>query len=105
MTEATWATLRALFVDRYSEFKHRLARRLGSTDLAAETLQETWLTDDRRAMTASVQKAPDITVGVGDRMTGWRPMKMVMKSWVLVSGFRARDAALLRPDHASRFAD
>jgi RNA polymerase sigma factor (sigma-70 family) len=47
MTEATWATLRALLLDRYSEFKHRLARRLGSSDLAAETLQETWLRLER----------------------------------------------------------
>jgi RNA polymerase sigma-70 factor (ECF subfamily) len=47
MTKATWAMLRALLVDRYSEFKHRLARRLGSADLAAETLQETWLRLER----------------------------------------------------------
>jgi RNA polymerase sigma factor (sigma-70 family) len=43
MTDTTWAALRALLVDRYGEFKTRLARRLGSTELAAETLQETWL--------------------------------------------------------------
>jgi RNA polymerase sigma-70 factor (ECF subfamily) len=47
MTEATWASLRALLVDRYGEFKHKLARRLGSADLAAETLQETWLRLER----------------------------------------------------------
>jgi RNA polymerase sigma factor (sigma-70 family) len=47
VTETTWATLRALLVDRYSDFKHRLARRLGSMDLAAETLQETWLRLER----------------------------------------------------------
>jgi RNA polymerase sigma-70 factor (ECF subfamily) len=47
MSEASWAMLRALLVDQYSELKHRLARRLGSADLAAETLQETWLRLDR----------------------------------------------------------
>lgn len=43
MTETTWASLRAMLADRYGEFKQRLAYRLGSTDLAGETLQETWL--------------------------------------------------------------
>ncbi|MTD92718.1 sigma-70 family RNA polymerase sigma factor [Hyphomicrobium sp. xq] len=47
MTEATWATLRAMLVERYTEFKLRLARRLGSMDLAAEALQETWLRLER----------------------------------------------------------
>jgi len=58
MTEATWATLRALFVDRYGEFKHRLARRLGSADLAAETLQETWLRLERPGNPGVVER-PD----------------------------------------------
>jgi RNA polymerase sigma factor (sigma-70 family) len=58
MTEATWAALRALFVDRYSEFKHRLARRLGSADLAAETLQETWLRLERPGNPGVVER-PD----------------------------------------------
>ncbi|MEZ0222819.1 MAG: RNA polymerase sigma factor [Tardiphaga sp.] len=43
MTQTSWASLRALLVDRYEELKRRLARRLGSADLAAEALQETWL--------------------------------------------------------------
>lgn len=47
MTETSWASLRALLVDRYGEFRNRLASRLGSTDLAAETLQETWLRLER----------------------------------------------------------
>jgi RNA polymerase sigma-70 factor (ECF subfamily) len=47
MSETSWAALRALLVDRYGEFKYRLARRLGSTDLAVDTLQETWLRLDR----------------------------------------------------------
>jgi RNA polymerase sigma factor (sigma-70 family) len=58
MTETTWATLRARFVDRYGEFKHRLARRLGSTDLAAETLQETWLRLERSGNPGVVER-PD----------------------------------------------
>jgi RNA polymerase sigma factor (sigma-70 family) len=39
----SWDLLRALLVDRYEELKRRLARRLGSSDLATEALQETWL--------------------------------------------------------------
>jgi RNA polymerase sigma factor (sigma-70 family) len=47
MTETSWATLRQLFVDRYDDLRRRLARRLGSTDLATEILHETYLRLDR----------------------------------------------------------
>jgi RNA polymerase sigma-70 factor (ECF subfamily) len=43
MNDISWAMLRDLLVDRYDELKQRLARRLGSTELATETLHETWL--------------------------------------------------------------
>lgn len=43
MTETPLATLRRLFLDRYDELKTRLARRLGSTDVAADVMQDTWL--------------------------------------------------------------
>jgi RNA polymerase sigma factor (sigma-70 family) len=43
MTDTTWAMLRDLLVDRYDEFKWRLTRRLGSVELATETLHEVWL--------------------------------------------------------------
>jgi RNA polymerase sigma factor (sigma-70 family) len=43
MSDITWAMLRDLLVDRYDEFRRRLARRLGSAELATETLHETWL--------------------------------------------------------------
>ncbi len=47
MSETSWAALQALLVDHYAELKRRLASRLGSTDLAVETLQETWLRLER----------------------------------------------------------
>ena len=47
MSETTWAALRQLLVDRYDEFRIRLSRRLGSEDLASETLHETYLRLDR----------------------------------------------------------
>ena len=43
MAETTWALLRDLLTDRYTEFKVRLTRRLGSEELASESLHETWL--------------------------------------------------------------
>jgi RNA polymerase sigma factor (sigma-70 family) len=43
MSDTSWTMLRELLVDRYDEFKRRLAYRLGSTELATETLHEVWL--------------------------------------------------------------
>jgi RNA polymerase sigma-70 factor (ECF subfamily) len=47
MTEMTWATLRHLLAEKYDYFRGRLTRRLGSDDLARETLHETYLRLDR----------------------------------------------------------
>lgn len=58
MSEADWSGLRTLLLDRYDDFKHRLARRLGSVDLAAETLQETWLRLERPGDPGTL-KSPD----------------------------------------------
>jgi RNA polymerase sigma factor (sigma-70 family) len=43
MTETTWATLRQLLVERYDELRSRLVNRLGSEEVAQETLHEMWL--------------------------------------------------------------
>jgi len=43
MTEVTWTALQRLLVDSYAEFQKRLTRRLGSEELASETLHETYL--------------------------------------------------------------
>jgi RNA polymerase sigma-70 factor (ECF subfamily) len=43
MANMTWAALRDLLTERYDEFKVRLTRRLGSEELASESLNETWL--------------------------------------------------------------
>jgi RNA polymerase sigma-70 factor (ECF subfamily) len=47
MSENTWELLRALLVDRYDKLKSRLARRLGSAELAGESLQATYLRLER----------------------------------------------------------
>ena len=43
MPDATRLSLRRSLVDGYNDLKHRLARRLGSTELASEALNETWI--------------------------------------------------------------
>lgn len=43
MSETTLGALRQLLVDRYDEIKAKLARRIGSTDLAGDALQDAWL--------------------------------------------------------------
>lgn len=43
MSEATWAALRRLFVEDYARFRTQLARLIGSTDLANEALQDTYV--------------------------------------------------------------
>ncbi|MBY6242344.1 RNA polymerase sigma factor [Methylosinus sp. Sm6] len=50
--------LSAILVDRYSDLKARLARRLGATELAAEALQETWLRLQRPGYVGALQR-PD----------------------------------------------
>jgi RNA polymerase sigma factor (sigma-70 family) len=43
MTDDGWATLRQLLVVHYDDLARRLTHRLGSSDLAAEALQETFV--------------------------------------------------------------
>lgn len=43
MSSLDWVALRELFIARYDDFRRRLRRRLGSDDLARETLHETFI--------------------------------------------------------------
>lgn len=47
MAETSWMALRQLLVDRYDDLRNRLARRLGSADMASEALHEVYLRLDR----------------------------------------------------------
>ncbi len=47
MTDTTWVALRQRLVEKYDELRILLTGRLGSDDLARETLHETWLRLDR----------------------------------------------------------
>jgi RNA polymerase sigma-70 factor (ECF subfamily) len=58
MTESAWLTLRRRLVESYDELRILLTRRLGSEDLARETLHETWLRLDR-VDDVSVMRNPD----------------------------------------------
>uniref|UniRef100_Q07KX7 RNA polymerase, sigma-24 subunit, ECF subfamily n=1 Tax=Rhodopseudomonas palustris (strain BisA53) TaxID=316055 RepID=Q07KX7_RHOP5 len=43
MTDSSMAQIRRVLLDRYDEIKRRLTLRLGSSDLAGDALQDTWL--------------------------------------------------------------
>jgi RNA polymerase sigma-70 factor (ECF subfamily) len=58
MAESGWALLRQAIVARYDELKARLARSLGSRDLADEVLQETYLRLHRSDAVGAIQQ-PD----------------------------------------------
>lgn len=58
MNAATWEALRLLLVARYDEFHKRLRRRLGSGDLAHETLHETFVHLNRSTDVAAIER-PD----------------------------------------------
>lgn len=51
----SWASLRDLLTARYDDFRARLTRRLGSEELARESLQETWLRLNRSDEIGMVQ--------------------------------------------------
>src|SRR5215475_9320119 len=55
MARVTWGALRDLLADRYDEFRLRLTRRLGSEELARESLHETWLRLDRHGDVGALQ--------------------------------------------------
>ena len=55
MGNTTWAALRGLLADRYDEFRARLTRRLGSEELASESLNEAWLQLHRRDEAAPIR--------------------------------------------------
>lgn len=61
MIDTTWLLLRRRLVERYEELRVLLTRRLGSEDLARETLHETWLRLDR-VEDVAVMRNPDAYV-------------------------------------------
>lgn len=43
MTASSLTAVRRFLIDRYDEIKHRLTRRLGSSELASDALQDAWV--------------------------------------------------------------
>ena len=58
MTEAGWAVLQQRLLMRYAFFKKRLTKYLGSADLAADALQDTWLRLERGGELSTL-RSPD----------------------------------------------
>jgi RNA polymerase sigma-70 factor, ECF subfamily len=55
MTDQGLTAIRGLFVDRYDDLKAWLTRRLGSADLAGDTMHNTWLRLARMETIGTVQ--------------------------------------------------
>lgn len=58
MTETTWAQLQRRLLQQYDDLKRRLARHLGSSDLAGDALQDTWLRLEQGGSDVTV-RSPD----------------------------------------------
>lgn len=58
MTEAGWAALQQRLLMRYTFFKNRLTKYLGSADLAGDALQDTWLRLERGGELSTL-RSPD----------------------------------------------
>jgi RNA polymerase sigma-70 factor (ECF subfamily) len=59
MTGTTWDALRQLLVERYDDLRRRLARRLGSAELATEVLHETYLRLNRDSAELGMVQSPN----------------------------------------------
>lgn len=59
VSETAWAALRQLLVDRYEDFRRRLAHRFGSTEFATEILHETYLRLDRGSAELGTVQSPN----------------------------------------------
>jgi RNA polymerase sigma-70 factor (ECF subfamily) len=64
VSETSWESLRELFLVKYESFRARLRRRLGSDDLAQESLHETWLQLARPATAKSVIRPDSYLFGM-----------------------------------------
>jgi RNA polymerase sigma-70 factor (ECF subfamily) len=68
VSEASWEELRQRFIVKYDSLRARLRRRLGSDDLARESLQETWLQLARSDGSRSVTQQDSYLYGIALNM-------------------------------------
>jgi RNA polymerase sigma factor (sigma-70 family) len=59
VTETVWTALRQHLVERYEDFRRRLAHRFGSADFATEILHETYLRLDRGSAELGAVQSPN----------------------------------------------
>lgn len=68
MSDTSWESLRERFIVKYDTFRGRLRKRLGSDDLARESLQETWLQLARSGGARSVLQPDSYLFGIALNM-------------------------------------
>jgi RNA polymerase sigma factor (sigma-70 family) len=68
VSETSWEALRERFIVKYDSFRVRLRRRLGSDDLARESLHETWLQLARSDAARSVLQPDTYLFGIALNM-------------------------------------
>ena len=93
MSETSWEALRERFIVKYDSFRSRLRKRLGSDDLARESLQETWLQLARPGGTHPVAQPDSYLFGIALNMAAG------------LKRTEARHAGRLEIESALEFAD
>lgn len=93
MSDTSWERLRERFAAKYDSFRDRLRRRLGSDDLAQETLHETWLQLARAGSPGSVSRPDSYLFG------------MALNVAAGLKRSEARHASRLEIEAALEFAD
>jgi RNA polymerase sigma-70 factor (ECF subfamily) len=68
VSDTSWESLRERFIVKYDTFRARLRKRLGSDDLARESLQETWLQLARSGGSTSVLQPDSYLFGIALNM-------------------------------------
>ncbi len=105
MTDPAWIGLRQLLVDRYDDFRKRLTRRLGSAELARETLHETWLHLHRAAPIGTIASPPSYLLRIAFNIAtdrGRKQSRLARRTEVMAVLDMADDAPSAEREIAAR---
>ncbi|KZD24067.1 RNA polymerase sigma factor [Tardiphaga robiniae] len=105
MTDPAWIGLRQLLVERYDDFRKRLTRRLGSAELARETLHETWLHLHRAAPTGTIASPPSYLLRIAFNIAtdrGRKQSRLARRTEVMAVLDMADDAPSAERELAAR---
>ncbi|MGK2742391.1 RNA polymerase sigma factor [Tepidicaulis sp. LMO-SS28] len=72
MSDTTWEMLRELLASRYDELRLQLARRLGSEELAQDSLHDTWLRLNRPGSLGPVKNPSAYLLRIAQNMAADR---------------------------------